>query len=103
MCVYMCMSVCIYISIYIYIYLCVCVCIYIYAGSPSLGFGHSILKNVLNTKETSWAEMSESHFFIPKCPEIDNQNGLTQGVTVLTETKTRSIQGFDSKVCRVLR
>ena len=88
-----------------------CVCIYKYININKYVYIYNIKRETdadslsgvlveyekiyLNTKKTS-----ESHFFIPNCPEIDNQDVLTQGVTMLTETETKSIQGFDSKVCR---
>lgn len=47
-----------------------------------------------NLKLSLHKKTSESHLTVPNCPEIDNQDVLTQEVTMLTETETKSIQGF---------
>lgn len=62
---------------YIYLYL------QMYLVSYISGALTEYLKKCPPHKENaSWVEMSESHFFIPNCAEIDNQDVLTQGVTV---------------------
>lgn len=97
--VYMCVA-------YLFTYLPTCLPTYLLSMLVALSGFLTLLKEKKKSstqKKTSWVETLESHFSIPNCSAIHNQYVLTQGVTVLTETKIRSIQDFDSRVCRTFR